>query len=629
MLVAGGLFPLAGCGSADEPATPTLRERLDALGAAACPGARAFSCFHLPVPLDPARPRGAELDLAVAVRPASGDADDALGPLFVVDGGPGVSGIDDIDDWSSVDPRLRARFDLVYFDLRGLAGSGGVTCPKATATYYAGGVRAASKAEGEALADRAARYSADCADEVGWAREELAELTTAHAAEDIEAVRVALGAPAISLYGLSYGTQLSQAFARSHPDRTRAVVIDGVVDLTWRDIDYASDLSRTVNGVLDKTFARCAAMAACAADLPDAPAAYDAVGAALEAEPAVVQAPSPGGAILPRRFTRADLDTLTVLALGDQNGRATLLRAVAAAALRADHVPLRRLLDYWGGIDPETDLYVSGTYSDAIYYTVTCNDYGSTRGGAAAWIARGEEDRARYDLRSTAAYYGDLPCASWVTAGPERTRPAPFAPAGVPVLLVNAEGDVATPGEQGEAVFAALRASGGDAWAIHVAGGHHVMWGYDPCVDPIVVDFLFDPDDPSAPRERTCDAGLVDPYLRLGPLAGAELTTALEVGDALANEILALPGFPWSGRQGCDRGGSVAISYDLEVSLEGCVFFDGLTIDGHGGYDWETGELRFTVELSGVHTGSITYENEKNRAKVSGMFDGQEVGDDG
>ena len=46
----------------------------------------------------------------------------------------------------------------------------------------------------------------------------------------MEAIRVELGAEKLTLFGISYGTELAIAYARAYPDRVERLILDSVVD---------------------------------------------------------------------------------------------------------------------------------------------------------------------------------------------------------------------------------------------------------------------------------------------------------------------------------------------------------------------------------------------------------------
>ncbi|MFT5693901.1 MAG: pimeloyl-ACP methyl ester carboxylesterase, partial [Oceanicoccus sp.] len=58
---------------------------------------------------------------------------------------------------------------------------------------------------------------------------EITSFTSMAAVADLEALRNALNAEKINLWGASYGTRLAQLYMRSHANRVRTAVLDGVV----------------------------------------------------------------------------------------------------------------------------------------------------------------------------------------------------------------------------------------------------------------------------------------------------------------------------------------------------------------------------------------------------------------
>ena len=88
-----------------------------------------FQCGTLQVPLDYAQPAGTTISLAVVRLPAT-DPAHRIGSLLLNPGGPGGSGV----DYAVVagpflfTPEVRARFDLVGFDPRGIARSTPLRC---------------------------------------------------------------------------------------------------------------------------------------------------------------------------------------------------------------------------------------------------------------------------------------------------------------------------------------------------------------------------------------------------------------------------------------------------------------------------------------------------------------------
>ena len=69
----------------------------------------------------------------------------------------------------------------------------------------------------------------------GARRRRAALYTSRDVADDVEAVRAALGVERLALYGISYGTWFAQTYARRHPARVEALVLDAPVSLSAQD----------------------------------------------------------------------------------------------------------------------------------------------------------------------------------------------------------------------------------------------------------------------------------------------------------------------------------------------------------------------------------------------------------
>jgi pimeloyl-ACP methyl ester carboxylesterase len=494
------------CGDDDAPSSRTLTERLLALGAVPCAELPDHLCVAIDVPLDRADPAAGSMTAAFAVRPASGPPEERIGLLVTAQGGPGYSGIAWADDYAYVDPAIAARFDLVFFDLRGLFASGDLNCPAAAAAYFHDGWRATTPAAIDEVTARAATFGAACVAEMDN-DPRLPHLTTAEAVADLDAFRAAVDEPTLTLYGLSYGTQFAQAYATAFPAHTRAVLIDGVVDMTLTDLDYAEAVVRADNEVLARVLAACADEPSCADALGGDPvAAFDDLAAMLEAAPVTVDYPAAGGTE-PRLFGRAELDSVAYIELDAPAGRRRFLQALIAAH-GGDYLPLMGEL-YVAWLDAETEATLQDpTYADAGYYLFTCNDYGHGAGDGdqarqAAWRARLDALLDEPSQRVLHALGGDLPCATWPTAPPAPIRPAPYA-APAPTMLINADADIATPFAQGDGIYRRLDAAGAAVAAVTVRGGHHVMLGASACINAPVTAFLLAPDDARTIGETVC-----------------------------------------------------------------------------------------------------------------------------
>ncbi|WP_431269139.1 alpha/beta fold hydrolase [Dankookia sp. P2] len=184
-----------------------------------------------------ATPTSAASPLSVVRHPAE-DPSRRIGTLFFNPGGPGGAGTRDLPAWLPLFPApLRAAFDLVSWDPRGIGDSDGIQCfPNAEAeAAFFDGIPTDSfpvgSAEQAAWITRFEAYGRLCEARNG-AR--LAHVSTADTARDLDLLRQAVGEAKLNYLGVSYGTYLGAVYANIFPRGVRAMVLDGNVDpVAW------------------------------------------------------------------------------------------------------------------------------------------------------------------------------------------------------------------------------------------------------------------------------------------------------------------------------------------------------------------------------------------------------------
>src|SRR5918993_3100524 len=156
-----------------------------------------LECVRVKVPLD----RSGGLDGSVSLRVARARfAGRDASHLMYLSGGPGGAGVFEMIDVMLTVPALLDRYTVIGFDQRGTGASGLLRCPSVERD-----ARLRSTEAGEA-----------CAQRLGPRR---AFYTTPDSVEDMEAIRKAAGVSKLTLFGISYGTQLALAYARAYPSR--------------------------------------------------------------------------------------------------------------------------------------------------------------------------------------------------------------------------------------------------------------------------------------------------------------------------------------------------------------------------------------------------------------------------
>lgn len=319
------------------------RTHSNALGAP-CSARTEVRCAIVTVPLDRTGVVPGTIDLHVQVLPALGVE---RGVVFLIAGGPGqgsahVFGLQDPSQaWYY--ELLFPGYTLVAVDNRGTGESGLLDCPTLQVGYP--------------IEEEVARVKA-CGDRIGSNR---IFYTTRDHAEDLEAVRVALGVPKIALWGTSYGTKLSLAYALAHPGSVDRLLLDSVVPPDEPD-PYAGDTLRA----MPKSESEFCAQSRCQAATNDFAGELAALANSLAASPALIQVPTAAGSVRTVRVTALDL--LAIAVEGDLNpGIEAELPAVVNAALKGDLKPLGRLYSlYFAGLSGDAIELSSGLFAATV-----------------------------------------------------------------------------------------------------------------------------------------------------------------------------------------------------------------------------------------------------------------------
>ncbi|HEY3556294.1 MAG TPA: alpha/beta hydrolase [Kribbella sp.] len=199
------------------------------------PKLKPFQCATVEVPTDYDRPHGPTTTIALTRLPA-GDPAHKIGTLFTNPGGPGGSGVDLVQQLGQqiYTPEVRAKFDILGFDPRGVSRSDPATCyptaadeAKALANVPPFPVTAA---EQRRFIVDSAKLAINCRT---TSPDRLAHFSTANVARDMDLLRQAVGDDKLSYVGYSYGTYLGATYAKLFPTKVRALVLDGTLSPEW------------------------------------------------------------------------------------------------------------------------------------------------------------------------------------------------------------------------------------------------------------------------------------------------------------------------------------------------------------------------------------------------------------
>jgi pimeloyl-ACP methyl ester carboxylesterase len=600
-------------------ATPTITPLietssiLEELGGYPCPDS-AFTCIKITVPMNHFDLSNNKIiEVVFGVLPATGER---KGMFVTANGGPGVSGLQVADSYTSYfDPSLTEHFDIVFFDQRGVGASGGMQCPEAAAAYYLKDVDATTQAGKAAVIVAAQTFAQDCVAEMGN-QELLPYMGTVQSVEDLEDFRLAMGDNTFWLYGESYGTQFSQTYATVYPDHLAGLVLDGTVDLTLSGTDFLAGQAAAFDNSLSMTLQACDADPVCAKAMGgSAVQTYSNLASNLKTSPLPFHFPLPSGATADRTFSFGYLESAASGYLYSESERMIFLRALAAYARNADLAPMARVLYDSLSLNPETLAgIIDPSYSDAVYYSVECQDYGYFSGTpeerAQAYLRTGEKVDASLN-RFSSIFYGDLPCVFWPASSQDQARPTYLSLPNIPTLVLGATADPATPLSNGLSVFQHLA----DGYMVTEEGGPHVIFGWgNPCPDDLVTEYLTEGTLPSE-HEVICDGVVTNEYVPLSPLDASEFENPLQALDSAYTDIYYLPEYYYwdtttPTRVGCPFGGTLSFESSGSgdaFNLAECTFSKGFVMTGTGTYNYDEDTFTLDVKVTGLADGQLIY----------------------
>jgi pimeloyl-ACP methyl ester carboxylesterase len=200
-------------------------------------------CGTLQVPENRARPEGRKIGLKIVVIPAQRKpvARDAF--TFLAGGPGGAAATEMPSNALAMWPYVHEHHDILLVDQRGTGGSNPLTCapPKREPK---------TPAEMRSFVDRCLESLAGDPRYYG----------SRAAADDLEAVRLALGYRALNVYGTSYGATLAQVYLSRHPSSVRTMMLDGG---TFVDVPFYSKFAANAQRALDLVDKRCSADLGC------------------------------------------------------------------------------------------------------------------------------------------------------------------------------------------------------------------------------------------------------------------------------------------------------------------------------------------------------------------------------
>jgi pimeloyl-ACP methyl ester carboxylesterase len=560
-----------------------------------CPDFRGVRCSALTVPLDRTGVDPGQVALRVArLGKTSGST------MLYLSGGPGGAGVSEMLSVISVVQPLERRYRIIGYDQRGTGRSGLLRCPALERDPH---LRSTTAAE-------------QCAASLGVARKHH---TTPDSVQDIESLRQALGVDKLTLFGISYGTELALEYARTYPAHVARMIIDSVVDPDDADPFFTTGF-RAMGPTL-----RALCPSHCDGITADPAADLAQLVGRLRTQPMEGVAYDGRG-----RSHRVAIGPTALLDLMFQADYAPPLRAALPAAVKAalagDGAPVARLLregDRFDDLGPASD-FSAARYATICEETPLPWDPGTPLDQRSAVTqqriaAVGPGAFAPFDPAVVVEDEIDL-CLRWPDV-PRPPKPAPPPYPQVPTLILQGGEDLRTPPEGSARVAAKLPG----AKRLVVPGVGHAIVGADVsgCGARALVRFVDGRGVPSRCRRvRTGVPGVLYPPASFAALRGAgglprkigRTVTALaatfdDLRVVLSPAVLANSGGGLRGGHWTARGRKLTVADYQAVN--------GVTITGGG-----TNALTLRVGGAKAAHGTVTL---RSGGRLSGTLGGRRI----
>lgn len=441
----------------------------------ACGGS--FQCSKLTVPLDYAAPSGTTIKLAL-LRLRTTNLAGRIGSLVINPGGPGASGVDFARAARAVlDDPVRARYDIVGFDPRGVGQSDPVEClnDKQTDTFIAADGTPDTPAEVAQSAQLAQQFAASCK---ARSPQIYAHISTRDTVNDMDVLRAALGDQKLNWFGFSYGTLLGATYADHFPTRVGRMVLDGAIDPSLTNVELIHGQAKGFELALHRFVEDCDKQADC--PLPQGTqAGVDRIAqffAALDSKP--LPTSDPKRPLTQALAQNAVASYLYFPSYGDWES----LRFGLQAAFDGDGSTLLSMLD------DRLSRNQAGHYTDnstAALYAISALDR-PDRPGVAESAALAAQWTKEAPVFGAFTAWGILPYHYWDVPATDVPHEI-HAPGSPPILVVGTTYDPATPYEWAQSLARQLSKG---VLLTRVGDGHTGYGKGSTCTDTAVDRFL-------------------------------------------------------------------------------------------------------------------------------------------
>ncbi|QES49417.1 proteinase [Streptomyces venezuelae] len=443
-------------------------------------GVPGFQCATMKAPLDYANPgSGQDVELAVARKQATGPGK-RLGSLVVNPGGPGGSGIGYLQAYAGIGypAPVRARYDMVSVDPRGVARSSPIECltgPRMDA-YTQVDQTPDDAAEQARLVEAFKEFAKGCEER---SRTVLPHVSTVEAARDLDVLREVLGDGKLTYVGASYGTLLGATYADLFPSRVGRLVLDGAMDPSRTAID----LNRDQTAGFETAFRSFARDCAKQADCPLGRGTPEQVAQRLKDFFRKLDAqPVPTGEAA-RPLGEALATTGVIAALYDESAWPQLREAITQA-MDGDGAGLLALADSYYEREPD------GKYANLMYANaaVNCLDQPPAFAGPEAVAAAVPSFEKASPVFGAGFAWASLNCTYWPAKATGKARRLE-AKGAAPIVVVGTLRDPATPYRWAESLAGQLDSG---VLLTYDGDGHTAYGRGSDCIDTAINRYLLE-----------------------------------------------------------------------------------------------------------------------------------------
>ena len=451
-------------------------------------GTSPFQCGTVTVPLDYNNPGGRTITIALKKLPAS-DSDAEQGSLFFNPGGPGVSGIRTLETLATALPEeLRAGYDVVGFDPRGIGQSTPITCWTDEDIHQVLADAQNGKLSDLASIDTASSTYVSAQEKINLGAADAAACTqysevpelldhvgTRNVARDLDVLRATNGNTKLNYLGTSYGTYIGAIYADLFPDHVGRAVLDGAMDPSRHWADGEAETTAFKESVLRQYVEHCQAQGSCplSGSTDEAITQLRAFVDGLDKDP--LTAPDSNATAIIRHYAidKPDWEALTAMLTPAISNHDGALMVKAKQSIPALQLPTT----VEQAVSKANNLFMAAA--------VICNDYPDTGSTSSDWDAQSAAEKKASPFFGGTSNGMEAYCRGWghrAQTPPQETH----AEGSAPILVVGLTKDSRTLYPWAQSLTDQLD----NGHLLTVEGYGHITFGSNACATAAMTDFL-------------------------------------------------------------------------------------------------------------------------------------------